>query len=76
MGVPQGFQGSWGLLQTSAVFLMFVPLAAACAHIYKFLSTQKPVSDGQKGDLLLHLSQATLAVVFMQSVQRRADISI
>lgn len=55
---------------------MFVPLAAACAHIYKFLSTQKPVSDGQKGDLLLNLSQATLAVVFMQSVQQRADISI
>lgn len=55
---------------------MSVPLAAACTRICKFLSTQKPVSDGQKGELLLHLSQATLAVVFMQSVQWRADISI
>lgn len=72
--VLQGFQDPWQLLETSAVFLMCMPLEVCCTPIYGFLSTVNPDSDGQKGELLTDLCEPVLAVAFKQSVQWRAQI--
>lgn len=48
------------------------PSTGDCVHI---LSTLSRWSDDQE-DVLLYLSQPAVAVVFMQSVQWRTDISM
>lgn len=45
-----GLQDLRQLLETSAVFLMCMPLAGCCTDIYVFLSTVSPGSDGQEGE--------------------------